>query len=87
MSRALSITDTSEAPARKQPFNPGWVIPVVVLLLSLLSSAYVAYSHNDKELAQRVTAVETRQEGTDKRLDRIEDKIDRILERMPAKRN
>lgn len=62
-----------------------WMIPV---LITLGVSGWVGYSHNDKEITNRVTAVETQQKADDKRLERIEvavdrvdQKVDRLLER------
>lgn len=82
MSRALSVVNTD---APRKFTNPGWIVPFIVLLLSLLVAGFSAYSHNDKELSNRITAVETVQqeqkENVNKRLDRIENKIDRLIER------
>jgi hypothetical protein len=87
MHRTLSVTnpDASGRPA----FNPGWVIPLLVFVLGLFVAGVSGYFATDKEVAQRVTVVETkqdaldkRQDSTEKRLDRIENKIDRLLERV-----
>ena len=83
MPRHLSVTETAETPRSK--VSLGWIVPFIVLFLSLLVSGFAAYSHNDKELSNRVTAVEAVQkeqkDNTEKRLDRIENKIDRLIER------
>ena len=57
--------------------------------LELALSAFTGYTHNDKDISNRVSVVETqqrndglRQDSTDKRLQRIEDKVDRLLERV-----
>ena len=57
-----------------------WWVPLAIAILSILGTAYVAYSSNDKETAVRITAVEIRQDDTGKRLDRIEAKIDWLID-------
>lgn len=64
------------------PNKRDWILPIVIALLSLAVSAYAGYSHNDKELAQRISVVETQQKNDGKGLERIENKVDRLLERV-----
>lgn len=62
-----------------------WFVPFIVSLAALLGSAYSTYSNNDKELTQRIAIVETQQKNDTPRLGRIEDKVDRILDKLMAK--
>lgn len=64
------------------PTKRDWIVPVVLALASFAISAFAAYSGNDKVLTSRVTAVETQQLNDTRRLERIEDKVDRLLERV-----
>lgn len=59
-----------------------WLVPVLLALFSLAVSAYGAYARNDKEMAQRVTTVEVQQKNDGEAIDRIEKKVDRILDKM-----
>ena len=59
----------------------GWLIP---FLIAGAFTVYASYNHNDKELSSRITAVETAQgldrNMNDSRLNRLEQKVDRVLE-------
>jgi len=57
-----------------------WWLPLAMAAFSLLASAYVGYAGNDKAIAERVVKVEVLQEGVNPRLDKIEAKLDRIVE-------
>ena len=54
------------------------ILPVVLALFSLAVSGWASYTNNDKELASRITAVETQQKNDSKGLDRIESKVEKI---------
>lgn len=63
------------------------LVPVILALGSLLLSGYAAYSHNDKEISNRVTAVETQQKNdhegiqrVETQLEKVDGKIDRLVE-------
>ena len=56
------------------------LIPVLLVVASLVLSGYVAYTNNDKAITGRVIAVETQQKNDGSRLERIEAKLDRLLE-------
>lgn len=58
------------------------LVPVGIALLSLVISAWTGYTSSDKELNRRITTVETQQKNDGSRLERIENKVDRILERI-----
>ena len=81
-------TDLNGVPTKRE-----WIVPLAIAIatgvLSLVVSAYVGYSSNDKVLAVKVGQVETQQKNDGDRLNRIEnninnidDKVDRILERV-----
>jgi hypothetical protein len=53
---------------------------IIIALLSLAVAAWSDYSHNDKEIASRVTAVETQQKGDHEGIQRVESKVDRLVE-------
>lgn len=57
-----------------------WVLPIALALLSLAVSGWANYNRTDKELTNRVTAVEVQQKNDGQRLERIENKLDRVLE-------
>jgi hypothetical protein len=58
-----------------------WLVP---FLVATAVSAFASYTDNDKALAMRVTALETAQnidsDHIETRLNRLEQKVDRILE-------
>jgi hypothetical protein len=56
------------------------LLPITISLGGFAISAFASYSHNDKDLTSRITAVETRQEDDRAALRRIELKVDRIYE-------
>lgn len=62
------------------------IVPIAVMLLSFALSAYSAYSHNDKQLGERITAIETKQEDDRRRLGEIKTTVDRIYEILISKK-
>lgn len=62
----------------KIPTRADWIVPFIIAFLSLLMSGYVGYTKTDKDMSNRVTAVETRQTDQDKRMDRIETMLDTL---------
>lgn len=56
------------------------IVAVVIALLSLIVSGYASYSHNDKEISNRVTAVEVQQRNDTDGIKRVEGKVDRLLD-------
>jgi len=46
------------------------IAALVIALLSLALSAYAGYTHNDKEVSNRVTAIETQQVNDTKAIER-----------------
>ena len=64
------------------PNKADWVMPLVVFFLTLCMMSVVGYFRNDSALSARVTAVETHQGDTEKRLDRIETKVDTLGDKL-----
>lgn len=62
------------------------LIPILLALGSLGITGYNAYMHNDKELTSRVTAVEVQQKNDGGRLERMEDKLDRVVEAVTGRK-
>jgi hypothetical protein len=58
------------------PSKAEWIMPIVILVLSIIISGLSGYFHDDRVLAERLTTVEAHQGDTKDRLDRIESKID-----------
>jgi hypothetical protein len=61
---------------------PWWVELVVAALLSGVGAVYMTYAANARVDVQRLTVVETKQDASDKRLDRMEGKLDHLIEGM-----
>jgi hypothetical protein len=57
-----------------------WWLPIALAAFSMVVSGYVGYTSNDKEIVQRVSKIEARDEERGPRLERIENKIDRLTE-------
>ena len=60
----------------KIPNRADWIMPLVVFFLTMTMMGVVGYFRNDSNLSARVTAMETHEGDTEKRLDRIETKVD-----------
>lgn len=65
-----------------------WLVPLIISALSMFGSSFVAYSNNDKIIAKDITTLQERQSAVERqrtddmlRLIRIEDKLDRLVER------
>lgn len=61
------------------PAAPWW-LALILSAASLGWAGYTNYTHNDKELAQRITAVEAHRADDTQRLDRVETKLDKLLD-------
>ena len=48
--------------------------------LSILGTLYIEYTHTDRDNAVRISALEAHQGDTGQRLDRMENKLDRLVE-------
>ena len=58
-----------------------WLVPILLSLISMLGSSMVVYTNNDKTISNRLTTVETQQSSDSQRLERMENKLDRLIER------
>lgn len=54
---------------------------VVKWIIGIALCAFLAYSATVNTVNARITAIETKQGQSERRLERMEDKIDRLLER------
>lgn len=61
-------------------FPAQMALTILLALLSLVLSAYASYNHNDKQIEHRLTAVEKQQENDAPRLERMENKIDKLVD-------
>ena len=59
------------------------LIPIAIALISLIISGYVGYSNDTKAIAVRVKGIEVQQQNDGSRLERIENKLDRLLALRP----
>lgn len=67
------------AAAHQLPSGLSWGA-LILAGLSALGTLYLEYSHNDRELTQRVSALEQHKTDESSRLDRIENKVDKLVE-------
>lgn len=58
------------------------LLPVIIALVSLFVSAFVGYSNNNTVIAERMKAVETQQANDRETLKRIEQKVDRVVDKV-----
>lgn len=58
--------------------------PFIILLVTTVISLLAWAGIDRLQIGERVTTIETQVEGINPRLDRIENKVDRILERSNA---
>ena len=54
-------------------------LPFVLAGLSLLGTLYMNFTHNDRENAQKISALESHRVDDNARLDRIETKLDSLV--------
>lgn len=64
------------------PGSRAWILPIALLILSWTASSVIGYFHNDIAVTNRVTVVETQERMNSDRLDRIENKLDRLFYEM-----
>lgn len=53
---------------------------IVAALLSLGGMVYIEVTHNDRENATRLSALESHRQDDNSRLDRIENKLDQLVD-------
>lgn len=75
--RIITPVPLDSPPTRQFDWKP--FLGVLLAVVSLLISGFLGYTNSDKAVASRITAVETQQENDNRRLDRIENKVDAIL--------
>lgn len=52
---------------------------IIIAVISMIIASYNGYVLNDKSIEHRLTAVEKQQENDQPRLQRIEEKMDKLL--------
>lgn len=77
----------------KVPTKLDWLLPLALALLSLAVSGWSNYNRTDREMSNRVTAVETQQrndglqlERIERRVERVDEKVDKVLDVVAARR-
>jgi hypothetical protein len=55
-------------------------LPIIMAVLAMLGSVYIQMTHNDRETAQRVSALEAHQTDTTDAVHRIEAKVDKLID-------
>lgn len=58
--------------------NRSTLAAIIIAIVSALLSGWVGYSHNDKEISNRVVAVETQQKNDHEGITRVEGKVDKV---------
>jgi hypothetical protein len=66
--------------------NRGWVIAVILAIFGYVATGFMAYTHEDKAMNSRVTALEVHQADDSNRLERVENKIDRMFEAVTGRK-
>lgn len=56
------------------------IIALILSALALLGTAMMEYTHTDKENAVRISKLEAHDEDRSQRLDRIESKLDKLVD-------
>lgn len=77
----LSIREEAMHEAQKRTTQWTAVAALILTILGWVGSMVMYYNSDTVELKQRVTVLETKQTDLDRRLERMEQKIDRLLER------
>ncbi len=58
-----------------------WAFGILGSAITLYATSAVSYARGQASLGNRVTVVEVRQEGLAKQLDKMDKKLDRLLDR------
>jgi hypothetical protein len=80
----VTYLDITGAKMAETTNERNWV-PIAAIVIAVISFFYTAstnHAEDTAQLKQRVTAVETKTSDIDGRLDRIERKIDRLMDRV-----
>ncbi len=75
---SANVANMRQAPAR----NLTTWMALAISGISLLSTIYMQVNRSDKDMLQRVTTLEAHQGDTGARLDRIESKVDLLIQGM-----
>lgn len=59
---------------------PWWVKMILPIVLSALVAGASTYFHNDRDLVQRVSVLESHRQDDSQHLDRIESKLDKLVD-------
>lgn len=79
----MTVVSLNGAHTVSEPQSSHW-IAITALVLTLLGMAFTGvstYGNDSASLRERVQALETKEVDRDRRLERMEQKLDRILER------
>ena len=57
-----------------------WWLPLLLAGLSLVGTTYVTMTNTDVDNGRRISVLEAHEEDTGNRLERIENKLDRLIE-------
>jgi hypothetical protein len=66
-------------------FTPWWLAPILAAGLSLMSTLYLNEHKMTLDENQRISTLEAHQADMTSRLDRIENKLDKIVDAVVAK--
>lgn len=75
-------TESTESPRSDTRSNWVAVAAFLLSLLAFLINGMRSYGDDSSALKQRISVVETQQQNANQRMERMENKIDRILERV-----
>lgn len=62
------------------PTKRDWIIPFIIAGASMVMSAYATYTHNDRDLSNRVTALESHRQDDAQKLDHIQSQVDKLVD-------
>lgn len=71
-------------PSNRERGAADW-LAIALALVSLGGTLYIEATHNDRENAGRISALEQSRTDTTSRLDRIENKVDRLVDGLLKK--
>lgn len=57
-----------------------WWIPLIIAGLSFALSGYAEYNRSDKDVSNRLTALETQRDSQQRQLDHIQSQVDKLVD-------
>lgn len=60
-------------------------LALILAALSMFGTLWIEYTHNDKDNAQRITALEAHRADDQKQLDHIQEQVDKLVDRLVGK--